>query len=89
MGSDAKWQSLELLANDRSWWSLTILEMKRIHDQNNASYGVWSNTQDSVNTLNSLKNYKDFVERTEGRVINLVVNGTDVPYDLPPKKTKA
>ncbi|TIH13366.1 hypothetical protein D0S45_14985 [Marinifilum sp. JC120] len=88
MGSDAKWQSLEILANNGSWFSLTILEMKKIHDRLKASHGVWSNTQDTVETMNSLKNYKDFVERTEGRVINLVVNGTDVPYDLP-KKTKA
>lgn len=87
MNSDAKWQSLEMLANDRSWWSLTILEMKKIHDQNKASCGVWSNTEDTIETMNSLKNHKEFVERTQGRVINLVVNGTDVPYDLP-KKTK-
>ncbi|WP_319760277.1 hypothetical protein [Maridesulfovibrio sp.] len=88
MGSDAKWQSLEILANDGTWYSRTILEMKKIHDQLKASQGVWSNTQDTVDTLNSLKDYKEFVERTEGRVVNLVINGTDVPYDLP-KKTKA
>ena len=87
MGSDAKWQALEMLANDKSWWSLTILEMKKIHDQNKASHGVWSNTEDIIAAMNSLKSYKDFVERTEGRVINLIINGADVPYDLP-KKTK-
>ena len=88
MGSDAKWQSLEILATDGSWWSLTILEMKKVHDRIKATYGVWASTEDSIETMISLKNYKDFVERTEGRVIDLVINGVDIPYDLP-KKTKA
>ncbi|WP_320007996.1 hypothetical protein [Maridesulfovibrio sp.] len=88
MGSDAKWQVLEILASDKSWWSLTILEMKKVHDQNKASYGVWASTEDSIAAMTSLKNYKEFVERTEGRIVNMVISGADVPYDLP-KKNKA
>ncbi|CCO24740.1 hypothetical protein [Maridesulfovibrio hydrothermalis] len=88
MNSNFKWRSLEILANDRSWTSLTLLEMKKMHDQLQSDYGVWSNTQDTVATMNSLKSYKEFVERTEGRVVSLVINGVNVPYDLP-KKTKA
>ncbi|NDV27599.1 hypothetical protein [Desulfovibrio sp. JC010] len=88
MGSDAKWQALEMLATGQSWWSLTILQMKKIHDQNKATFGVWASTEDMIETMISLKAHKEFVERTEGRVINLVINGADVPYDLP-KKIKA
>lgn len=88
MDSNAKWKSIEILANDRSYASLTLLEMKKMHDMLQRSHGVWSNTQDTVSTMNSIKGYREFAERTEGRVINLVINGTDVPYDLP-KKTKA
>ncbi|WP_320170071.1 hypothetical protein [Maridesulfovibrio sp.] len=88
MDSNSKWRSIEILANDRSPLSLTMLEMKKWHDRLQNDYGVWSNTQDTVATMNSLNSYKEFAERTEGRVVNLVINGADVPYDLP-KKTKA
>ncbi|WP_027722964.1 hypothetical protein [Maridesulfovibrio zosterae] len=88
MDSNFKWRSIEILANDTTRTSLHLLEMKKLHDRLQSTFGVWSSTQDTVATLNSLKNYKEFIERTEGRIVNIVINGADVPYDLP-KKTKA
>ena len=60
--------------------------MKKLHDQLQQSLGVWSNTQDTVSTMNSLKSYKEYIERTEGRLVNIVIEGASVPYDLPEKK---
>lgn len=88
MDSNFKWRSIEILANDSTHTSLHLLEMKKLHDHLQSTHGVWSSTQDSIATLNSLKSYKEFIERTEGRVVSIVINGAGVPYDLP-KKTKA
>jgi len=59
MNSNFKWRSLEILANDATATSLHLLEMKKLHDHLQRSHGVWSNTQDTVATLNSLKNSKN------------------------------
>ncbi|WP_031485497.1 hypothetical protein [Maridesulfovibrio frigidus] len=86
MNSSSKWSSIEILANDSSPFSADLLKMKKIHDNLRATFGVWSNTQDSVAAMNSLTTYKDQAERTEGRIINLVIDGVSVPYDIPDKK---
>lgn len=88
MSSNSMWKSIEVLGVDRSYLSGTLVEMKKMHDMLQSYYGVWASTQDSVDAMNSLKSYKEFAERTEGRVINLVIDSADVPYDLPKKSTK-
>ncbi|WP_432736678.1 hypothetical protein [Maridesulfovibrio sp. FT414] len=89
MSTNSMWKSIEILGVDRSYLSQTLVEMKKMHDTLQGYYGAWASTRDSVDTMNSIKSYKEFAERTEGRVINIVIDGADVPYDLPPKKTKA
>ncbi len=86
MDSNTKWRSIEILANDLSSFSADLRQMKKLHDQLQQSLGVWSNTQDTVSTMNSLKSYKEYIERTEGRLVNIVIEGASVPYDLPEKK---
>lgn len=89
MSTDSMWKSIEILGVNRTYLSQTLVEMKKMHDMLQSYHGVWSSTRDSVEAMNSIKNYKDFAERTHGRVINLVVDTADVPYDLPKKSTKA
>jgi hypothetical protein len=86
MDSNTKWRSIEILANDLSSFSADLRQMKKLHDQLQQYLGVWSNTQDTVSTMNSLKSYKEYIERTEGRLVNIVIEGASVPYDLPEKK---
>ncbi len=86
MDSNTKWRSIEILANDLSSFSAYLRQMKKSHDQLQQSLGVWSNTQDTVSTMNSLKSYKEYIERTEGRLVNIVIEGASVPYDLPENK---
>ncbi len=89
MSTNSMWKSMEVLGVERSYLSQTLVEMKKMHDMLQRYYGVWASTRDTVDAMNSIKSYKEFAERTEGRVINLVVDSADVPYDLPKKSTKA
>ncbi|SDL57537.1 hypothetical protein SAMN05660337_3299 [Maridesulfovibrio ferrireducens] len=86
MDSNTKWRAIEILANDSSRFSADLREMKKLHDQLQKFQGVWSNTQDTVSTMNSLSSYKEHIERTEGRIVNIVIDGASVPYDIPDKK---
>ncbi len=86
MDSGTKWSAIELLANDSSAFSADLLKMKKIHDNLRTTFGVWASTQDSVDAMNSLATFKDQAERTEGRIINFVIDGVSVPYDIPDKK---
>lgn len=88
MSTNSMWKSIEILGVDRSYLSQTLVEMKKMHDMLQSYHGAWASTRDTVDTMNSIKSYKEFAERTEGRVIHLVIDGADVPYDLLPKKTK-
>ncbi|MBI9110042.1 hypothetical protein [Maridesulfovibrio ferrireducens] len=86
MDSNTKWRAVEILANDSSRFSADLREMKKLHDQLQKFQGVWSNTQDTVSTMNSLNSYKNYIEKTEGRIVNIVIDGASVPYDIPDNK---
>lgn len=89
MSSQIKWNSIELLsANSNSYCSQTLLEMKKMYDMLKSYYGVWATTQDTVATLNSLKDYREYMEESRGKIVSLIIDGAQIPDGMEPKGKK-
>lgn len=90
MDAQSKWNSIELLSStSSSYASQTLLEMKKMYDMLKSYHGVWATTQDSVETMNNIKDYRQYMEDTRGRLVRLVIDGASIPDGMEPEDKKA